>query len=236
MTPKNKEILNQLIHDDCLNILPKIEKNSIDLILTDAPYFISKESNYTKSNKVYKYNKLSIDFGEWDSEDLNLDFIFSEYKRILKQGGVLIFFYDIWKANEIKELGEKYKFTQPRICQWVKNNPTPINSNANYLSNAVEYFFTLTKGRNATFNSQYDKGIYNFAKCGKGKTEHPTEKPLDLFKALIEKHSNKDDVVLDTFGGSGTTAQACVELERNFILIEKNLDYYNICKQRLNKK
>lgn len=229
----NQNFINQIINDDCLNILSKIEKNSIDLILTDPPYLISKVSHYTESNKVSKYNKLSIDFGEWDKDYVDMDLLFSEYKRILKQGGVLIFFYDIWKSNLIKELGEKYKFTQPRVCQWIKNNPTPINSNINYLSNAVEYFFTFTKGRNATFNSSYDKGIYNFSKCGKGKTEHPTEKPVDLFKSLIEKHSNINDIVLDTFGGSGTTAVAAIETNRNYILIEKEENYVEISNQRI---
>jgi site-specific DNA-methyltransferase (adenine-specific) len=230
---RNINFINQIILDDCLNILSKIESNSIDLILTDPPYLISSISHFTESNKLSKYNKLSIDFGEWDKNNFDIDLLFSEYKRILKKGGVLIFFYDIWKSNIIKEVGEKYKFTQPRIGQWVKNNPTPINSNANYLSNVVEYFFTFTKGRNATFNSSYDKGIYNFPKCGKGKTEHPTEKPLNLFKALIEKHSNQGDIVLDTFGGSGTTAVAAIETNRNYILIEKEENYVEISNQRI---
>ena len=154
---------------------------------------------------------------------------------MLKSGGVLILFYNIWMCNELKYLGEKYKFTQPRICQWVKNNPTPINSKANYLSNAIEYFFTFTNGRNATFNSEYDKGIYNFSKCGKGKTEHPTEKPVELFKSIIEKHSNENDLILDTFAGSGTAGLAAILTNRHYILIEKEEKYIEIINKRLNK-
>ena len=145
--------MNKIILGDCFEELKNINKNSIDLILTDPPFNISKESNFKKSNKAYKYNNVKIDFGEWDKK-IDLDLLFSEYKRVLKSGGVLILFYNIWMCNELKYLGEKYKFTQPRICQWVKNNPTPINSKANYLSNAIEYFFTFTKcGKNFVFGS-----------------------------------------------------------------------------------
>lgn len=226
--------MNKVILGDCFIELKKIKKNSIDLILTDPPYAISKSSHFTESNKEYKYEKISIDFGKWDKE-INFDLLFSQYKRILKQGGVVIMFYDIWKCEKIKTIAEKHNFGQPRVCQWVKSNPTPINSNANYLSNAIEYFFTFTKGRNATFNSSYDKGIYNFPKCGKGKTAHPTEKPVDLFKVLIEKHSNENDIILDTFGGSGTTAVAAIATNRNYIVIEKDEEYYNLIINRLNE-
>jgi DNA modification methylase len=140
-----------------------------------------------------------------------------------------------------KELGENIKyfadlhgFKQPRVCQWVKTNPVPINSKRNYLSNAIEFFFTFVKGKNPTFNSSYDKGIYNFPLChGNERTEHPTQKPLGLIKALIEKHSNVDDLVLDPFGGSGTTAIASIELSRDFILFEKDQLYFELSKNRI---
>ena len=225
---------NQIILGDCFEVLEKIPNNSINLILTDPPYQISRESNFTKNSDNLKFNKISIDFGDWDKEEINFDLLFGEYKRVLKSGGTLIIFYDIWKSNKLKEISEKHGFKQPRVCQWVKNNPTPINSKINYLSNAIEFFFTFVKGKNPTFNSKYDKGIYNYPLChGKERTIHPTQKPLGLIKDLIEKHSMVGELVLDTFGGSGTTAIASLETGRNFILIERDELYYNICKQRL---
>lgn len=225
---------NQIILGDCFEVIKKIPNNSISLILTDPPYQISRESNFTKKSDNIKFNKISIDFGEWDKEEINFDLLFKEYKRVLKPGGTLIIFYDIWKSNKIKEISEKHGFKQPRVCQWVKNNPTPINSKINYLSNAIEFFFTFVKGKNATFNSKYDKGIYNYPLChGKERTSHPTQKPLELIKSLIEKHSHPEDVILDTFGGSGTTAIAALECNRNFILIERDESYYNICLSRI---
>lgn len=234
MNSKNPDFINKIILDDCINILSKIEKNSIDLILTDPPYLISRDSHFTKHSDNTKFNKISIDFGKWDKEDVNFERLFKEYKRVLKPGGTLIIFFDIWKSNLLKELAEENGFKQPRVCQWVKSNPVPINSKINYLSNAVEYFFTFVKDKKPTFNSIYDKGIYNYPIChGKERTEHPTQKPLELIKDLIIKHSNEGDVILDTFGGSGTTAIAGLETNRNFILIERDENYHKISEERV---
>ena len=167
---------------------------------------------------------------------LNWDFLFGEYNRVLKKGGTLIIFYDIWKSSDIRESADKYKFKQPRVGSWIKNNPVPVNSKSNYLSNAIEYFFTFVKRGKPTFNSEYDNGIYNYPIChGRERYNHPTQKPLALIKNLIEKHSNVGDLVLDTFAGTGTTGDACALTDRNYILIEKEQEYIEIIKNRLNK-
>lgn len=230
-----------IINENSFDYLKKIESNSIDLILTDPPYLISKDSNYTNYSEnssdlmKVKYGNHKIDFGDWDKEELDIEFLMKEFYRVLKKGGTLIIFFDIWKSNQIKEIAEKYKFKQPRVGIWIKNNPVPINSNSNYLSNAHEFFFSFVKVSKPTFNSKYDKGVYNFPLChGKERLEHPTQKPLRLFEELIEKHSNFGDVVLDPFSGSGTTAEACEKLNRKYICIEKDLNYYNISKDRIN--
>lgn len=221
-----------LIFDDCFNYLSKIEDNSIDLILTDPPYDISKKSGFS-SGKLSKFNQISIDFGYWDTE-IDLDTLFKEYYRVLRKGGTLVIFYDIWKSSIIKEFAAKNKFKQPRIGQWLKNNPVPVNSKINYLSNCSEYFFTFIKDKNPTFNSEYDNAIYNYPLChGKERLEHPTQKPLGLIKDLIVKHSNKEDIVLDTFAGTSTTGIACIETERRFICVERDEKYYEISKIRI---
>jgi site-specific DNA-methyltransferase (adenine-specific) len=228
---------SQIINDDCYNALKNIDNNSINLILTDPPYNISRESNFTKNSTNTKFNKISIDFGDWDKEELDLDSLFSEFKRVLKPGGTVVIFYDVWKSERLKQVAENYGFRQPRICQWVKNNPTPINSKINYLSNAIEFFFTFVKGKNPTFNSKYDKGIYNYPLChGKERTSHPTQKPLELFKEIIIKHSNPGDLVLDTFAGTGTTALACVQTDRDYLVIERDQEYLKIIESRLCEK
>jgi site-specific DNA-methyltransferase (adenine-specific) len=230
-----------IINGDCLEHLFTIKSGSVDLILIDPPYLISKSSNFkcvsesTPKDMVSKYN-ISIDFGDWDKGSLDWNILFSEYSRILKKGGTLIIFYDVWKANELKEVAELNKFKQPRVCTWYKSNPVPINSKINYLSNSAEYFFTFIKGSNPTFNSKYDNGVYNYPIChGKERHEHPTQKPLRLIMDLIEKHSNPGDVVLDTFAGTFTTHNACDNLNRECISIEKDEKYFDIGKLRINK-
>jgi len=229
-----------IVHDDCFNYLKEIKNKSIDLILVDPPYLISKSSNFknysdkANSDIITKYGKHSIDFGEWDKEDIDWNLLFKEYYRILKDGGTLIFFYDIWKSTMIKDIAESNKFKQPRICHWQKTNPVPINSKINYLSNANEYFFTFVKGKKPTFHSEYDNGTYRYPLChGKERLEHPTQKPLSLIMDLVKKHSNEGDLVLDTFAGTGTTGEACLMLKRNYILIERDENYFSLIKNRL---
>jgi len=230
-----------IIHGDCIEELPKIATDSVDLIIIDPPYVISKDSNFTKTSQTTskematKYN-ISIDFGDWDKKELDWSFLFSEYNRILKKSGTLIIFYDVWKSQELKLAADSVGLKQPRVCAWIKTNPVPINSKINYLSNASEYFFTFVKGGKPTFHSEYDNGFYNYPIChGKERYQHPTQKPLSLFCDLIEKHSNIGDIVLDSFAGTGTTGHACKKLERDYILIEREDTYIEIIKERLNK-
>lgn len=228
-----------IINGDCYEEIIKIKKNSIDLILIDPPYQISRDSNFSNASNdtdwetANRFN-FSIDFGEWDKSALDWDFLFKEYYRILKKGGTIIIFYDIWKANELKECAENAKFKQPRVCAWIKSNPVPINSKSNYLSNSAEFFFTFVKKGKPTFNSKYDNGLYYYPLChGKERYDHPTQKPLALIKDLIIKHSNEGDIILDTFAGTGTTGHAAKLLNRDFILVEKEENYFNIIKNRL---
>lgn len=229
-----------IINGDCIEEIKKLKSNSIDLILTDPPYLISKESNFhlstqnTTDELKQRFGKISLDYGDWDKQELDLDTLLSEYYRVLKKGGTLIIFYDIWKSNEIKKYAEKYRFKQPRVCCWLKNNPVPINHKSNYLSNSAEYFFTFIKRGKPTFNSEYDNGIYMYPLChGKERLDHPTQKPLGLINDLIIKHTNTGDIVLDTFAGTGTTAHAAILNNRKYIMIENSEKYYNLMIDRL---
>lgn len=229
-----------IILGDCYEEILKVEDNSVSLIIIDPPYNISKSSNFKKHSfntpdeLKTKYN-ISIDFGDWDKKEIDWENLFLQFKRVLKNSGTLVIFYDVWKSTELKECADKHKFNQHRVCCWMKTNPVPVNSKINYLSNAAEYFFTFVKGKKPTFNSEYDNGYYTYPIChGKERYSHPTQKPLSLISDLIKKHSNEGDIVLDCFAGTGTTGHACVNLNRNFILIEKDKNYFDIIDKRLN--
>ena len=239
----------ELWQGDCLSYIPNIPKESVDLILIDPPYIISKDSGYINNSAdrqdyIAKYGNHKIDFGDWDKTELNIQNLFTEFYRILKSNGTLIMFYDFWKMQELKECAESLKFKQARLGIWNKTNPVPINSKLNYLSNSREFFVTFVKKSKPTFNSKYDDGNYYVIEendtyylpilHGKERTEHPTQKPLILIEDLIKKHSNEDDMVLDCFMGSGTTGVACKNLNRKFIGIELDDTYYEIAKNRIN--
>lgn len=91
----DKEI--QIINQDCFEFLPTIKDNSIDLILIDPPYLISRDSgficNTSKAEYASKYGKHKIDFGEWDKIELPIDKILKESYRILKPSGTFIMFF-----------------------------------------------------------------------------------------------------------------------------------------------
>jgi site-specific DNA-methyltransferase (adenine-specific) len=253
-----------------LEYLKTIPDNSVDLVLTDPPYIISRESGMNthynnvkenEKNKVEfikteedweqyktennidsddnkeKYKKygtiygkkycVKTDYGDWDSEFTmeTLEKFIVEYYKKLRNGGTLILFFDLWKISYLKELMEKHKFKQIRMIEWIKTNPQPLNSKLNYLTNSREIALLGIKGSKPTFHSSYDNGIYMFPLQG-GKTRfHPTQKSIGLFEELIKKHSNENDMVLDTFLGGGTTAIACKKLNRKFRGCEISEEY-----------
>lgn len=265
---------------DGFQYLASIPNNSVDLILTDPPYIISKETgmnthyNNVKQNeennvefvkteeewetykveneiendenkeKYMKYGTIygkkycvKTDYGDWDSEFTMelLDQFVCEYYKKLKKGGTLIIFFDLWKITLLKDIMEKHKFKQIRFIEWIKTNPQPINSAVNYLTNCREIALLGIKGAKPTFNSKYDNGIYMFPLQGGKNRFHPTQKSLPLFEELIAKHSNENDLVLDTFLGGGTTAIACKNKKRRFKGCEISKEYIDKVNEIINK-
>lgn len=236
---------------DCLNLLKEIKSNSIDLILIDPPYEISRNSNFAAglpSGKDTDRFRVTMDFGEWDNTEFNLSEALKESYRVLRKGGTIICFYDLWKITILKEVLEKAKFKQLRFIEWVKTNPVPLNSKTNYLTNAREIAVVAVKGGKPTFNSEYDNGIYDkkdfesnvsegeiyyFPICHDKGRFHPTQKPLELIEQLILKHSSEGDTVVDFVMGSGTTGVGAVKHNRKFIGGELNTEYFKKARQRI---
>jgi len=278
ITNENTTITNIIPNIDIKNMdglqyLSTIENNTIDLILTDPPYIISRDSgmnshyNKVKQNEennvkfvkteaewnIYKANNIEYDtpkhkerymkygtvfgkkycvktdYGNWDSDFTmeKMEQFICEYYKKLKTGGTIIIFFDLWKISYLKEIMEKYKFKQIRLIEWIKTNPQPLNSNVNYLTNCREIALLGIKGSKPTFNSKYDNGIYMHPLQGGKNRFHPTQKSLCLFVELINKHSNENDIVLDTFLGGGTTAIASKNTKRKFRGCEISKEYYD---------
>jgi len=188
------------------------------------------KANYMKFGSIFgaKYS-VQTEYGEWDTSFTmeKLDGFIGEYYKKLRKGGTMIIFFDIWKITPLKALMEKHKFKQIRFIEWIKTNPQPLNSKTNYLTNCREIALLGVKGGKPTFNSKYDNSMYQFPLQGGKHRFHPTQKSLLLFEELIKKHSNEEDTVLDTFLGSGTTARACRNTNRNFKGCEVSKEYYD---------
>lgn len=204
-------------------------KNNNNLISEKGELETQKE-NYLRYGTIYgKKYCVRTDYGEWDKNFTmdDMDVFIGEYYKKLKKGGTMIIFFDLWKITDLKHLMEKNKFKQIRFIEWIKTNPQPLNSKVNYLTNCREIALLGIKGTKPTFNSQYDNGIYMYPLQGGKNRFHPTQKSLPLFEDIIKKHSNENDVVLDTFLGSGTTAIAAKNTNRQFKGCEISKEYYD---------
>lgn len=215
---------------DSLELLQNIPSKSVDLILTDPPYNVSKKNNFKTMGRS------GIDFGNWDYDFDQLSWIEKVSEKVSDNGSIIIF--NGWKnLGDIAQQLEENGFIVKDILRWIKDNPMPRNRDRRYI---VDYEFALwavKKKSKWTFNrlnENYDRPEMKYPiVAGKEKTTHPTQKPLKLMNELVTRHSNVGDVVLDLFMGSGTTGVSCRKLNRKFIGIELDEDYFEIAKNRI---
>jgi len=222
----------KLLLGDCLNVMKNIEPLSIDLILTDPPYNISKENNFNTMGRQ------GIDFGEWD-KDFNLLSWIDITSNLLSKNGSMIIFNDWKNIGEISKYAERNGFDIKDMLRWEKLNPMPRNINRRYVTDFEIAVWLVKKKSKWTFNKIDEK--YQRPKFVGGLTpkseksfgKHPTQKPIFLMERLITIHSNIRETILDPFMGVGTTGVACKNLNRSFIGIEKDETFFEISKNRI---
>ncbi len=230
--------LGTLYNADSLHILKDMEDKSIDLIITDPPYNISRPRKFTMKGK----KPISLDYGEWDkweTEEEYLDWCkvwLKECHRVLKDTGNILVWHG--KATPFPYIMSKMDYKVKNLFAWCKTNPVPSFMKINFLSGfELSTWCVKNTPDKKTFNFKTQKEMINFAShsivSGNERTKHPTQKPLKIIKHLIEVLSNENDLVLDIFAGSATTAVACEETKRNWICIEKEKEYFEIGKNRL---
>lgn len=211
---------------DCTDGLKEIPDESIDLIIADPPYGISRELN-CKNKRLGTTAKLNFNFGEWDK--FNKEWFEISVK---KTKGWIITFCAKKDIGIYWDILEKNGFIAIDALAWVKPDPLPLNAKSRFL-NAWESI-VVGKQPGAYWGSKYMPNVFNF-QAPKGKNRiHPTQKPLELIKKLIVLTTKINGVVLDPFMGSGTTAIACKQLGRQFIGFEISKEYCKSANERLN--
>ena len=211
---------------DCLNIMKQIENESIDLIVTDPPYLIKYKTNRRKNKDHDFCSEILND----DNEQLIIDYI-RECYRILKNNTAMYMFCNCDKVDFFKQELENAGFKIKNMIIWVKNNWTAGDLKAQF-GKQYEIIFLVNKGRKC-FNGKRITDVWMFDKISGKKQLHQNQKPVDLLKQCILKHSDENDIIFDGFMGSGSTGVACIETNRKFIGVELDKKYFEIAKERI---
>lgn len=221
--------LNKIYNMDCIEGMKLIKDNSIDLTITDPPYNISKNNNFKTMGRS------GIDFGEWDKE-FDLFSYMDEVYRILNKNGSFVVFNDWKNLGKIVDYAEILGFVTKDMIRLEKTNPMPRNRDRRYITDfECAIWFTMPKAK-WIFNRQ-NEGYERPKFVGNvEKGLHPTQKNTKLMEWLIKIHSNEQMTILDPFMGSGTTAIACINTNRNFIGFELDKKYCDIANERIAKE
>jgi len=228
----------KLYHDDCFNVLSELENESIFLIIVDPPYAIARDTVISRKET----KDIDFNFGEWDlfeSDEAFEEFTnkwFKECARVLRKEGWMYVFFDHAKLGMLEKLSKENGIMMRTLFTWIKSNPAPSYRKYNWIS-STESVWVGSKGkcRIPNFLTQTEMKNYMITSCRSnyGVSGHPTEKPLELIERFVLSSSLYGDTVLDCFMGSGTTGVACVELERDFIGVDKEPKWFSVARKRI---
>ena len=212
--------LNNIICLEWEEGIKQVSNNVIDLVLTDPPYGMAYKSNRRKEKHKSIQNDSNLDWlTEWCEE----------LKRVCKEDAHLYIFCSWHNIDVFKKVISDY-FNVKNILVWEKNNHGSGDLLGDYAPK-YELIIFCSNGQKKLNGGRSS----NVIKCAKMATDnHPTEKPINLLRHLIEKSTNKGDLVLDTFAGSFSTARACKEIGRDFISFEIEPEYCKTAKNLLN--
>ena len=239
--------MNKVIHWDCLEEMDKLIALwiKVDAIITDPPYgttackwdsIIPFDAMWERLNKLIKTNGAIVLFGS------------EPFSSALRMSNIKNYKYDItW--NKVSITNPMLAKKQPlrcieNICFFYKKQPTynpELVEGTKWSRGGKKEHKTETLGQSNLFNKgsdktnlKYPKNLIDFSNANKVNNLHPTQKPVALMEYLIKTYTNEWELILDFTAGSWTTWVACQNLNRNFILIEKEQEYIDIINTRLN--
>lgn len=238
-----------LVNGNCLDVLPQIGDQSVNLIYTDPPY---KETG-----------------NKWDNKLVDTTELFKHYERIIKEDGCIAVHCTMKYANELINAAKHlYKYD----WIWEKDNGTNVPNVNQQPFRVHEYILIFGKGRvthgkrtpmkyfpqktkgdpytqkSGRISENWKGGLSNIVTENTGDRHpktvqkhtrergyHPTQKPVSLADLIINSYTEEGDVVLDTFMGSGSSGVSAKKNYRNYIGIEINKEYYDIAKRRIDE-
>ena len=229
---------------DCLEILPTLSDDSVDMLLVDLPYGTTA--------------------CKWDSI-ISLDKLWEQYNRICKKDAAMVFtasqpFSTTLASSNIEDFKYEWIWEKPQGTNPMNAKVMPLKSHENILvfykkkptynpqmwkSTPYSGFVSETKKIGEVYGKQQSKHRDNpegtrypktILKYKQEKGYHPTQKPVGLMAYLIKTYSNKGETILDNTMGSGTTGVACMNTGRNFIGIESDKKYFKIAKKRISEE
>ena len=223
---------NIIYNENCLDGIKILPDNCIDLVVSDPPYLLNQRGNagnsggmlqkeLNKKGKVFEFNNVNIE-----------DYLHELY-RVLKDGTHCYLMCNHVNLTHFLKVIDESKFHFIKCLIWQKGN---LIMGTKYM-NAFEYILFMSKGTNRNVN---DCGIPDILSVPNIKTKdidggniHDSEKPVRLMEILITQSSNKGDIVLDPFAGSGSTLLACINKNRRFIGWEIDPKYHKLCEKRI---
>lgn len=231
--------INKIYNENCYDFIPKLKDKSIDLVITDPPYWHKKSPATTTKNIQYKTNSsfsnselfradgfMMKDMSDFDENNVNL-------------------FLDLLKPK--MKIMNAYIFCNdtlvPYYCMWAEKNnfnfsiliwEKPLSIiNKNRFSQNIEYIVRIYD-YGTGLNSLKENKFYNkIKKYNITEKIHPTQKPLDLIREIVKLSSKENDLIADFFMGSNTTAIACLKEKRNYLGCEINKEIFNLGYNRI---
>lgn len=240
---------------DCIAIMKAMPEKSVDMVFADPPYYLSNGGITVKSGKMASVNKAVWDVSKGVENDYKFqDAWIKEARRVLKDNGT------IWISGTYHSIyfcGHSLQHNNFKVLNditWFKPNGAP-NISCRYFAASHENIIWAAKHPTSKHTFNYEAMKYNkweedvFKRPDKqmrsvwciptpGPSEksygkHPTQKPLNLLKRIVEASTKEDDVVLDPFAGSSTTGVAALMLNRKYIGIDNVEEYVSLSQQRL---
>jgi len=224
--PKNNDgLLNLVFNIDCLELLSKIEDESIDLIATDPPYNLS----YNGRGKINSFNCFLNDSLTSEEHGIWFDTVLRELHRVLKQDSAIYVFTDYRKYPMFYVLMEQY-FNIKNCIVWDKMS---IGMGQQYRFQHEFIIYAIKGKAKLNIDKRNVSDIWHIKRDNVRKYKHPTQKPLELFDRIIKYSSKKGDIVLDPFVGSGTSAVSAFSNSRYFIGSDVDKNYCEVAVERL---